>query len=102
MPDIVRGTISAIGYTDASFGFDAQTCAILTTIDRQSGDISLGVERGGAGDQGLMFGYASDETSSLMPVPIVLAHRFAERLPARRQGEDVSGVRLDCTNLAAT
>jgi S-adenosylmethionine synthetase len=87
IPDIVRETVRQIGYTDPSYGFDWQTCAVLTTIGRQSRDIAQGVDTGGAGDQGMMFGYATNETPERMPLPILLAHRLVRSLAeARRQG----------------
>ena len=88
VPGIVRGTLESIGYTSAAYGMDARTCAVITSIDPQSPDIAQGVDTGGAGDQGMMFGYATDETPELMPVPIMLAHRLTRRLAeARRSGE---------------
>jgi S-adenosylmethionine synthetase len=88
VPDIVRGTLHRIGYTNASYGIDASTCAVLTSLDRQSPDIAMGVDTGGAGDQGMMFGYASDETDDLMPAPIQFAHRLTRRLAeVRKKGE---------------
>ncbi|HYK41783.1 MAG TPA: methionine adenosyltransferase [Thermoanaerobaculia bacterium] len=87
-PSVVRHTIREIGYTRAKFGFDYETCAVISSIDPQSPDIAQGVDTGGAGDQGLMFGYAVRETEELMPLPLTLAHKLVARLSqARRNGE---------------
>ena len=95
LPEIVRATIAGIGYNDARFGFDAQTCAVMSTIDRQSPDIAQGVDTGGAGDQGMMFGYATDETPELMPLPIQLAHALTHRLSALRKNGSLPWLRPD-------
>jgi S-adenosylmethionine synthetase len=81
-PKIVRETIKDVGYTRAKFGFDSETCAVLSSIHEQSPDIAMGVDPGGAGDQGLMFGYACTETDELMPMPIMLAHKLVKGLSA--------------------
>ena len=87
VPRIARGTIEYVGYNDATYGFDSHTCGVHNLIQSQSPDISMGVDTGGAGDQGLMFGFACDETTELMPLPIMMAHKLCQRLStARREG----------------
>jgi S-adenosylmethionine synthetase len=95
IPELVRETVKEIGYTRAKYGFDYETCGVITTIDKQSPDIAMGVDTGGAGDQGLMFGFACDETEELMPLPIMLAHKICMKLAEVRKKDILPYLRPD-------
>ena len=93
---LVRKVLDDIGYTDAKYGFDSKTCSILNAINKQSPDIAQGVDTGGAGDQGIMIGYATDETPELMPLPMMLAHKLVERVEKIRKSKVLDYLGPDC------
>src|SRR5690349_13015107 len=95
VPKVARQIIEEVGYTDAAFGFDSKTCGVLNAIQGQSPDIAMGVDPGGAGDQGLMFGFACDETPELMPLPIMMAHKLVRRLSEVRRAGILDFLRPD-------
>src|SRR5438270_8930154 len=95
IPRIIRQTIREVGYSRAKYGFDSETCGVILSIDEQSPDIAQGLDVGGAGDSGMVFGYACDETPELMPLPISLAHRMARRLAEVRRTRDLPYLRPD-------